>query len=176
MKKVFYILGILSLGLLASCQKEEIGGTSMEAMAGEWVIEAYDAVDASGKVLYEDPYGGVDSRIWTYNTADDNGTDLFITDNENGGDYRFWEYKCKVTADPATLTFSGMGVTDQLNGVKVDITDGKITLGAAKTPSGMPADKIEFYVVFEDDDNAGKFWNKLYVHGYRYTGFDADGI
>lgn len=89
MKKTFYILGILSICLLASCKKEEIGGTSTEAMAGEWVIEAYDAVDASGNVKYEDPYGGADSRVWTYNTADDNGTEMFISDVENDGDYRF---------------------------------------------------------------------------------------
>ena len=176
MKKTFYILGILSICLLASCKKEEIGGTSTEAMAGEWVIEAYDAVDASGNVKYEDPYGGADSRVWTYNTADDNGTEMFISDVENDGDYRFWEYKCKIKVDLASMTFSATGADDLMNGIKIDITDGKITPGAAKTPSGMPADKIEFYIVFEDDDNAGSAWDKLYGHGYRYTGFDADGI
>ena len=176
MKKTFYIIGILSLCLLASCKKEEIGGTSTEAMAGEWVIEGYDGVDASGNLTYEDPYGGYGSRIWTYNTADDNGVDMFLSDVENAGDYRFWEYKCQISVDLESLTFSAPSVTDQMNDITVSITDGKITPNGAVTPSGMPADKIEFYIVFEDDSYVGRLWDKLYVHGYRYTGFAADEI
>ena len=48
-------------------------------------------------------------------------------------------------------------------------------LGAATTPSGMPADSIVFIVTFDDDDYPEAFGYYGYrVSGYRYTGFAAD--
>ncbi|MBR6250609.1 MAG: hypothetical protein IKR17_05370 [Bacteroidales bacterium] len=36
------------------------------------------------------------------------------------------------------------------------------------------ADSICFYVVFSDDKYVGKYWDKIRVSGYRYTGLAAD--
>ena len=175
MKKALYILSILSLAIFASCEKAPIESTATVALAGEWVV-TIDAVDADGNIKYEDPYGaGWDTRVWTYNTSDNVDNKIYLDDIENDEDYRFWEYKVLLDCDLATLTFSG-DVTDQINEVNVKITGGKITINGTTTPSGTPADKIEYYVVFEDDDYAGVLYDRLYVHGYRYTGLDADGI
>ena len=54
------------------------------------------------------------------------------------------------------------------------VTGGKIIKNGATTPSGQPADAIEFYILFSDDRYAGDMYDRLYVHGYRYTGFVND--
>jgi hypothetical protein len=175
MKKVLYIISILSLALLASCQKDPIGSTATVALAGEWVV-TIDAVDASGNIIYEDPYGaGWDTRVWTYNTSDDVANKLYLDDIENDGDYCFWEYKVLLDCDVNAMTFAGEA-TDLCNDIHVSVTGGKITVNGTKTPSGTPADMIEYYIVFEDDDYAGSLYDRLYIHGYRYTGLDSDGI
>lgn len=156
--------------VLASCQKEEIGGTATEALAGEWVV-FIDAVDASGQVVYEDPYGVGASRVYTYNTAANTPDVIFLEDQG-----WFWEYKCKVNCDVEKLTFSATGSEDYYNGIDVNITDGKVTVNGTTTPSGMPADAIEFYVTFSDDDYIGVLYDRLYVHGFRYTGLVADEL
>lgn len=174
MKRVFLLI-TLAVAVLASCKKIEAGGTATQALAGEWVV-MIDAVDANGEIAFEDPYGvGSDTRVWTYNTAANVSNKMFLTDVEVGEDYCFWEYKVELDCDADALTFGGTS-TDLINDIQVAVTGGKITLNGEKTPSGMPADKIEFYVVFEDDDYAGALYDRLYVHGYRYTGFDADGL
>ena len=55
MKKVFYIFGILAMGILASCQKDPVENTACVDMAGDW----YVTIDAAknGQVVYEDVYG-----------------------------------------------------------------------------------------------------------------------
>lgn len=175
MKKALYIISILSLALMVSCKKDPVGGTATVSMAGEWVV-AIDAVDAGGEVIYEDPYGaGWDTRVWTYNTSDNVPNKIYLDDIENEEDYRFWEYKVLLDCDLATLTFSG-DVTDMINEINVKITGGRIIVNGTESPSGTPADMIEFYVVFEDDEYAGNLYDRLWVHGYRYTGLDADGI
>ena len=175
MKKALYILSILSLAIFASCEKAPIDSTATVALAGEWVV-TIDAVDADGNIKYEDPYGaGWDTRVWTYNTASNVDNKIFLDDIENDEDYRFWQYKVLLDCNVNDLTFSG-NTTDLCNGINVVVTGGKITLNGTTTPSGTPADMIEYYIVFEDDDNAGAAYDRLYVHGYRYTGLDSDGI
>lgn len=168
MKKAIYLLMLCAGFVLASCQKEEIQGTATEALAGEWVVYI-DAVDEAGQVIYEDPYGVGASRVFTYNTSA-NTPDVMFLDDQGW----FWEYKCKVNCNTSSLTFSANGANDLYNDISVDVSEGKITVGGATTPSGMPVDAIEFYVTFSDDDYVGALYDKLYVHGYRYTGFAAD--
>ena len=168
MKKTLLIFCLSVCAAFTACQKEEIGGTATEALAGEWVVQI-DAVDASGQIVYEDPFDMGESMIWTYNTSANTPDVMFIDDQG-----WFWEYKCKVNCDVENLTFSATAAEDLYHGISVNIEGGKITLDGAKTPSGMPADAIAFYVVFSDDDFVGTAYDKLYVHGYRYTGFAAD--
>ena len=39
----------------ASCEKDEVGGTATQALAGEWYVTV-DAVDANNNVTALDPY------------------------------------------------------------------------------------------------------------------------
>lgn len=171
MKKVFYILGILSMALLASCQKDPVENTACVEMAGQW----YVTIDAAkgGEVLYEDVYGLGNVLMFTSNTAANIATEMLLTDNR---DDPFWKFKVKVTADPGTLTFSAQNADNLYgDGCVINVTGGKIVKGGAKTPSGMPADAIEFYISFSDDEDGPKYgWDAFYIHGYRYTGLVAD--
>lgn len=171
MKKVFYILGILSVCLLASCKKDPVENTATVEMAGQW----YVVVDAAlnGQVLYEDVYGMGNIMMFTSNTAANIATEVLLTDNR---DDPFWKFKVKMTADPATLTFSAQNAENLYgNGCIITVTGGKITKGGATTPSGMPADAIEFYIHFSDDEDGEEYgWDSFYVHGFRYTGLAAD--
>ena len=101
MKKVFYILGILSMALLASCQKDPVENTACVEMAGQW----YVTIDAAngGEVVYEDVYGLGNVLMFTSNTAANIATEMLLTDNR---DDPFWKFKVKVTADPGAMTFT----------------------------------------------------------------------
>ena len=127
MKKVFYIFGILAMGILASCQKDPVENTACVDMSGDW----YVTIDAakSGQVVYEDVYDLGYVHMFTSNTAANIATEMLLTDNRGG----------------------------------------------AQTPSGMPADAIEFYITFSDDEDGPAYgWDSFYIHGYRYTGFAGD--
>lgn len=164
MKKILYML-LASAVLAVSCAKDPIENTATVSMAGEWYVTV-DAVDENGEVLYEDPYGMGPFVVSTFNTAANKADEMYVFDN-----YNFWEFQVQVKADPATMTFASDGMSPNLSyESKVEITGGKITVGGAETPSGMPADAIEFCVQFDDDD-----YGFIYkIHGFRYTGFVAD--
>lgn len=187
MKKISYIICILCsvLCVLSSCEKEKVGGTATESMAGQWYVTV-QGIDENGSVLYEDEdlYGFGSFVILTYNDAANDGGKLFIQDTPNADGLLFWDFKVKVDCNQESETFSLMGAVDYQNGLIVDVTNGKILKGAATTPSGMPADSITFDILFEDDPyaepNADKpgfevaYYNRLRMTGYRYTGFVAD--
>lgn len=171
MKKIFLYTALLVAGMfvLPACDKEEIGGTATEPMAGEWYVKV-DAIDAEGNVVYDDPYGNGHFHLDTYNTASNSTTEMWIDDNKN-----FWEFKNKINVNLTDLTFSATDAQNEYYDMKVTIKDGKILLGAATTPSGMPADSITFVVTFSDDDNPGKYGFDAYrISGFRYTGFTKD--
>ena len=98
MKKVIYLLMMCAGVLLSSCEKDEIGGTATEALAGEWTVTV-DAVDGSGNVVEEDFFGLGRVMLNTYNTAANLPTEMYVDDLGN-----FWEYKVKVQSDVNTLT------------------------------------------------------------------------
>ena len=173
MKKVLYIFGILAMGILASCQKDPVQNTACVNMAGDWYV-VVDAAKA-GQVVYEDVYGLGYIHMFTSNTAANVPTELLLTDDR---DDPFWQFKVKVMADPNLMTFStsyGENLVEGYEDLVMIVTGGKITKGGASTPSGMPADAIEFYISFNDDPDGPKYgWDSFYVHGYRYTGLAAD--
>ena len=173
MKKVFYIFGILTMGILASCQKDPVENTACVEMAGDW----YVTVDAAknGQVVYEDVYDWGYIHVFTSNTAANIATEMLLTDNR---DDPCWDFKVKVTADPNAMTFSvnnGQNLVADYEDMTMVVTGGKIVKGGAQTPSGMPADAIEFYITFSDDSDGPKYgWDSFYIHGYRYTGLAGD--
>lgn len=100
MKKIIYLFAMVLL--FASCEKEEIGGTATESMAGEWYVHV-DAVDENGDVVFEDAeiFGLGNFLILTYNTSDNVDNIMFIDDLTN-----FWTFKSKVDCNVSSLTFS----------------------------------------------------------------------
>ena len=176
MKKLFYAIMVLASLTLASCDKDPIGGTATENMAGDWYCKAF-YVTADGTV---GGYYATDFHVLTYNTAKNSPNELFVDDLGN-----FWTFKVRVNADPNTLTFSNASGTkseaydgDNLYDITCNITNGKILKQVAKTPSGMPADSIVFDILFGDDDdavaNGGTEYERLRISGYRYTGLAND--
>ena len=157
--------------LFTACEKDEIGGAATEKMAGEWFVVA-DAVDSEGNVVFEDTdlFGIGYFHLDTYNTSSNSLTEMWINDNGN-----FWDFKARININFETMTFAAANVENQAYESKVTIEDGKIILGAATTPSGMPADSIVFTVTFDDDPYPEAYGYYGYrVSGYRYTGFAAD--
>jgi len=157
--------------LFTACEKDEIGGTATEKMAGEWFVVA-DAVDSEGNVVYEDAdlFGIGYFHLDTYNISSNSLTEMWINDNGN-----FWDFKTRININFDQMTFAAENADNQAYESKVTIEDGKIILGAATTPSGMPADSIVFTVTFDDDPYPEAYGYYGYrVSGYRYSGFEAD--
>lgn len=170
---------ISGLFLATSCEKDEIGGTATEKMAGEWYVTCV-AIDASGNLMYTDDelFGLGQFHLDTYNTAADDVDSMWIDDNKNMYLNSTYDYsiKTKIAIDLNSETFSIADATNGYNSTKIiTITDGKILKGAATTPSGMPADSIVFTVSFSGDPLPSIYGYTAYrVAGYRYTGFTND--
>lgn len=172
MKKVLYAILALATLTLASCEKDPIGGTATEKMAGQWYVECI-AIDGDGTVLYEDADLFGIGKFWllTFNTAANNKDTLFIQDVDGA----CWDFKLKVACDQAADTFGIIaGENLQYAPCNADVTNGKILRGAGKTPSGAPADSIVFDILFDDDSYAGVYYDRLRITGIRYTGLVND--
>ena len=170
MKKAIYLLLMAVCAVMTSCEKEEIGGTATQALAGEWYVTA-DAVDKYGNVLEEDFFGIGHFHVNTYNTAANVPNEIWVDDLGN-----FWEFKVKASADVNNCTFSTPdSVANAYYDCKVLIEGGKILPDAATTPHGTAADSIVFYVSFNDDTYPEEFgFAKYRISGYRYTGLASD--
>ncbi len=173
MKKLVYAIVALATLTLASCEKDPVGGTATEKMAGQWYVQAH-AIDSAGNILFEDAYEVGNFFILTYNTADNALDSMFIQDMESLDGKAFWGFQTKVGCNQSAATFGAADGFDLLGGLSVDISDGKILYGAAHTPSGAVADSIVFNVIFSDDTYVGTYYDFLRVTGYRYTGLAND--
>jgi hypothetical protein len=152
----------------ASCDKVEdpnIGGTSTEAMAGDWYVQMYEQG--------EEPSGGY-ALITTHNTAANDGKEMWIDDH-----LHLWYFKSKTPINLSTLTFSGTDlpssvdddddpVTDNYD-ITVTITNGMITIGDTMSSGGNTTNGISFDIEYSDD--AGSIYT---VKGYKRTGFAED--
>ena len=178
MKNIFKFLAISLLVVgAASCSKEEIGGTAVQEMAGEWYVMV-DGVDSNGEITMEDPFGMGYFPIFTYNTNSNMATEMYVDDDDN-----FWGFKVIANIDYVQKTFNVSDAvmyyeedeeTGEVYPVHVDIIDGKIVTDGATSPAGYKADSISFKVVFEDDQYIGAgYWDALWVHGYRRTGLNG---
>jgi len=170
MKKIIYSLFSISmlLFLFTACDDEvEIWESSTGELDGNWYV-SYDHSQYG-----EDPFGVGLTMVHTYNTAADNGQEIWLTDEGN-----FWEYKVRIPANPASLTFGGTDpVTSVVEGygIQVRVTNGKVIKGAVQMPSGVMTDSIYFEIWFEDlVDATGIENDTLYVSGFRQTGFQED--
>lgn len=163
-----YITLCLFIAGMSSCAKEEIGGTAVQDMCGEWYVMV-DGVDASGNITMEDPFGMGYIPIYTYNTNSNVPTEMYVDDQG-----AFWEFRVIANVDYAAKTFSVTGAVDDYNDITVDIANGSIVKDGAKSQAGYTADGISFMVKFSDDDYIGEgYWDYLWVHGYRRTGLNG---
>ena len=171
MKKVIYFTLVVVAGMLflSSCEKDDIGGTATESMAGEWYVTA-DAIDTAGNVVYPDFFGLGHFKLDTYNTAADSTNEMYINDNDN-----FWNFSTIVDVDLNAMTFQKENAENEAYDSQLTILNGQILYGAAKTPSGSVADSIVFTVKFSDDTYPGEYgYDRYRVSGYRFTGFTGD--
>lgn len=181
MRKYIYIiaLALLAIPALTSCDvetNEEPGGTAIEKMCGYWDV-VYDAVDENGNVLYEDVYNAGTCTIFTYNLAD-NGTQYMWLDDQES----FWAYKMIVNINYENRTFwCDWKDYDAAGTGQAIITDGKIVENGGVNEHGKPTDSISFYIVFTDDsyifdeeDPDAPYYDRLWVHGVRHSGFSPD--
>lgn len=170
MKKLIYLCMALVMMVAVSCEKDEVGGTATQSLAGEWVVKV-SLVDADGSVIKEDPYGMGKFTINTYNTAANTANEMWVDDKEN-----FWAFKVKVPANPDAQTFgSGVAVKNTIVTTPqggdpyycdVTISGGKVLNMAGRQNNGSAADSIAFYVSFSDDDEGTRYL----ISGVRYSG------
>ena len=159
MKKVLYLATMLLCMAITSCQKEDIGGTATESLAGVWYVQA-NVVNGDGSVT-EDPYGLGRFQIMTYSTSANNPSEIWIDDSKN-----FWNFKVKANGDINTLTFGAASAENQRGDeITINITNGKIIKNGGMQNNGSPADYITMDVEFSDDP--GTIYR---LEGVRYSG------
>lgn len=136
----------------------------------DYEVEKSMVVEASGQwwVKYSDNSGYESDYIMltTFNSASDDGTELWITDD---GDW--WDYKVKAGINAAALTFSGQDLVNAVEDydIKIQVTNGKVILDGGKSTLGIVTDSIYFELEFEDDP--GTIYQAA---GIRRTGFLED--
>ena len=184
MKKfVFMICSLLAGVVLVSCEKDEVGGTATESMAGDWYV-IVDCLDENGDVVIEDFNEGR-FHILTYNTADNAADKLFVDDQlnllgmkaltecnqnlktetlQNGNTMSFMSFATKDTVD--NVTSHSQYVSD-----RVIVTDGKIIKNGGHQNNGSVTDSISFYFEYTEDAYANAYnYKRYHVHGVRYSG------
>lgn len=156
--------------VVSSCDLKEdyeVEKSKVVEAAGQWFV-VYNH-----ETLGEDPFGAGFTALKTFNTAADDGQEIWLTDEGN-----FWDYKVKIPIDLQSMTFGGQDTV--INAVadydiKVMVRNGKIIKNASVQPSGATTDSIYFEIWFEDLVDATEIPNdKLLVSGFRRTGFLED--
>jgi hypothetical protein len=158
---IYTILFTLLALFFTSCQKDiEPGETAVRSMSNEWWLEW----DGLPETFF--PFS-------TYNTADNNTTQMWLDDNFTfktlTGDEQL---KGKVNVDLNNLTFSGTDIpnADPNLPITFTVTNGKIIPNGAKGPvSGAVTDSIYFELAFSDEP--GTVYK---MSGYARTRFAED--
>jgi hypothetical protein len=169
MKKISLLHTILTLllivALMPSCRKdEEIGGTAVQALSGEWWVEVQE-VDRADTTKIIAPFNGSYFKLSTYNTAANIPTEMWIDDNQ-----AYYEFKGKVNVNASGQTFTATAAVNEYYEMTFDVLDGKVvTNGAIATGTKNPTDGISFSVNFSDD-----LLHTYKFRGYRRTRFAED--
>lgn len=176
-KSLFSIFALMAmLVAFTSCEKDEVENTATVEMAGEWHVHVSAMIN--GEEVDPDWFGDGNYNITTSNTAANVANEMWLVD----ATCYYFPYQVRIDVNPSNLTFNSATDSENLfgggnyGGETVTISDGKIIKNGATTPSGMPADYIEFYVSFSDDPFPGAYGvdAKYKVSGFRYTGFVDD--
>lgn len=158
----------------SSCEKDPIGGTATQKVAGEWYVK-YEALNNAGEVLYE--YMDLSDAanppefalVNTYNTASNVADKMYISDINDfttgaySGAYNFFGFQVLVDVDQAAGTFSTKDYVQNNQPIinydkyecdnkflSIKIANGKIGFGEGKQKNGSPADSISFDLYIEE--------------------------
>lgn len=159
MKKIiFFATALLTL---VACSKDEIGGTEMESMAGQWYC-TIDAVDDNGNIITQtldgSPNDGTNyfgletgkTLVLTYNVAANTpdqmwvnimGVGNFAADYDYPG-YPDYNFITKVNCDQSALTFSSvesLNIADPVIWSHED-EDGNVVIDAQVDPMAVSID------------------------------------
>ncbi len=156
MKKYLIYTFILFSLIVSSCDEkedyEQIDSQVVDA-AGEWWVKF-------SKTGYETGW----LKVHTFNTAADDGKEMWIDDNGNWMDVKF---KCPVNI--TNLTFEGSGLTSITSNNTVVVSNGKITKDGGQSTSGLTTDAISFEIELSSEPGV-----KYTATGTRKTGYLED--
>lgn len=167
-KVLLYSLALFMIFSVFSCTEDpEVWDSKVLELSGDWFVR-YDH-----ETYGEDPFGVGFTQLMTFNTANDDGKEIWITDKAN-----FWDFKVKVEVNVENLTFGSDKVlvnSIEGNEIGVKIMNGKILKKAVTQPSGYVSDSIYFEIWFEDlEGQTGIADDKLLVGGFKKSGFLED--
>lgn len=138
-KYLYFAMMIAGLFVMASCVKDEAGGTATEAVAGQWYVNI-DVVDEDGNLIDEEDYAdyfGIGRQLMlSYNTAANRSSEMFIDMTGIESNIApFFMIKCVVPCSVDGLTF---GSDQEIENMFI------YDVSAAETDTTIiPADTIE---------------------------------
>lgn len=153
------LLSLFVAVFFVACDKggdPDPGATEVVEMAGDWYVQT--SLDGNMILDY--------ALISTYNTAADDGTEMWIDDKEN-----IWVFKVKSPVNTSAMTFSGTSLASNVDGyaITVNITNGAIVKKGATSTGGNTVDGISFDAEFSDDPGT-----IYHIEGYKRTGLLED--
>ena len=160
MKKILYVIGIVIMLVIYSCQKYDnpvVQTTATYPISGEWWVTLRDT---SGNILVD--Y----TKLLTYNTSSNVADSVWIDDQG-----KIWNFKVKINCQVKTYTFSDLdSVPNVYYPINIKIQNGKVILKGGVTKGGNVSDSIYFKIGFTD----GPAGTTYIISGVRRIGFTAD--
>lgn len=148
--KITYLLGLLTLAIIISCEKETESTVAADTakignVTGQWEMTAYN-----DSMLVFGPF-----KVITLKDPSSESDSITIQDTE----VKFWKFQAKAFADEKNGTFqtelSNCEVSEDAIGIK--ISNGKI----------LNSDSIYFEIQFEDDETP--YGNTYQLKGHRIS-------
>lgn len=167
MKEIKYILFLVAVFILTSCNSEDlpykIERTAIHPIGGQYTIK----ISKNGQSIAQ-------TKCYIANTTNNDADKCWIRIGEVAEKKNNYNINGKIDCNPAALSFSGTNIENLAGNVvssdsKFSITNGKIELTAIKAPSGTMADKISFS--FTTTKEPGTTYT---VEGWRFTAWGED--
>ena len=133
MKKIINKIVGLSflLVVLYACNEDpDIWDSSTVAFDGNWYV-SYDHEEYG-----EDPFEYGFTPLYTYNTADNDGQEIWITDDGNF----YWDYKVRIPVNQSDVTF---GSDQEVNNISIKIITDTIPVADGETDYLITPDTIK---------------------------------
>lgn len=161
-KFIYILLAVFILSACETMEKPDKENSSVYPISGQWWVKM-ETESAPGKWSEVVGY----SKLLTYNTASNSSDTIWISDEG-----KIWNFKVKC---PIALSNSTFSMKDSVinsvadYSINVKVNDGFVSLGKAKSISGVTTDSISFKIGFTDDP--GTVYR---ISGHRRTGFRED--